>query len=248
MKTETPRNMNGSVHVIVHPKGGVGKSCIASFIAGYLLDKGADVHCIDSDPLSKTLSSFKRFTMTVPKDMLDSGEVNQRSFDDIVEYVLLRDEKVYIVDIGPSAFLPFMQYIEETDLFDRKQLNRRRVYYHTPIVGSQSQQESINGATYIVSRTSSNVKIILWLNEFMGKIKAKEFSYEGIVREDGEFHACIRLAKLNAHTFGGDVRRMLTKYLSFEEALNSNEFSAKAKARLAITRDSLYASIEKAFA
>ena len=50
---------DGTIHLILQGKGGVGKSVIASWLAEFLISRGRQVRCIDGDPVNRSLSQYK---------------------------------------------------------------------------------------------------------------------------------------------------------------------------------------------
>ena len=59
-----PANDNDSqtntIHLSLQGKGGVGKSLTASILAQYLISRGMAVRCVDTDPVNRTLTQYKR--------------------------------------------------------------------------------------------------------------------------------------------------------------------------------------------
>ena len=71
-----------AVHFILQPKGGVGKSYVASILAQYLLDKGINVEGFDLDPSNPTFSEYatlpvSRFNLLEDKKGLGQDQVRQ---------------------------------------------------------------------------------------------------------------------------------------------------------------------------
>jgi len=46
-------------HLVLNGKGGVGKSLVARWLAEFLFSRGLHVHCIDGDPVNRSLSQYK---------------------------------------------------------------------------------------------------------------------------------------------------------------------------------------------
>ena len=47
-----------AIHLTLQGKGGVGKSLVASILAQYFRHRGAEIHCLDTDPVNQTFSQY----------------------------------------------------------------------------------------------------------------------------------------------------------------------------------------------
>jgi Mrp family chromosome partitioning ATPase len=47
-----------TIHLTLQGKGGVGKSLVASILAQYFRHRGAEIHCLDTDPVNQTFSRY----------------------------------------------------------------------------------------------------------------------------------------------------------------------------------------------
>jgi CO dehydrogenase nickel-insertion accessory protein CooC1 len=63
-----------TIHLVLQGKGGVGKTVVAGWLAEFLIHRGQPVHCIDGDPVNRSLAQYK----ALPVDKLDL--VNNRSY------------------------------------------------------------------------------------------------------------------------------------------------------------------------
>src|SRR5260370_4558855 len=53
-----PDDANG-IHLVLQGKGGCGKSLIAGWLAEFLIQQGKQVHCVDGDPVNRSLSQYR---------------------------------------------------------------------------------------------------------------------------------------------------------------------------------------------
>ena len=64
-KEDSPTNGHNNdrtpvdIHLVLNGKDGVGKSVVATWLAEFLISRGRDVHCIDADPVNRSLSQYK---------------------------------------------------------------------------------------------------------------------------------------------------------------------------------------------
>ena len=73
MAKENSSNGNGSsvdVHLVRNGKGGVGKSVVATWMAGFLVTRGRSVRCIDGDPVNR---SFKIIILPTCRNLRKGG-------------------------------------------------------------------------------------------------------------------------------------------------------------------------------
>src|SRR5258708_39805737 len=101
-------NTNGgtdgcAIHMSLQGKGGVGKSLAASVLAQYLMARGKPVHCIDADPVNKTLFQYRALEAK-PLQLLQDGAIYCRAFDHLLEE-LLTENITLIVHNGVSSFV-----------------------------------------------------------------------------------------------------------------------------------------------
>src|ERR1700680_519175 len=215
MKNGTP----ASVHMVLQGKGGVGKSFISAILAQYFLTKSAPVHCLDTDPVNATFAQY-RLLQAEHLKVLRRGTVNEKQFDALVGKVCHGDG-VYIVDTGATTFVPLWNYILEDEILPFLRDHDRNVFVHSVVTGGQAMSDTLNGLERL-AQTTSEKNVIVWLNEYFGEVTKDGKTFE-------EFKvAKAYLAKLvgtvlirerNPHTYGDDIRQMLERRLTFDEAI-----------------------------
>ena len=83
------------VHFFLNPKGGTGKSLFSYITAQYLISLGADVTCIDCDPITPTLIEYKALN---PKrlDIMEGTNIEKTKFDRFVELIVAGSEDQHL--------------------------------------------------------------------------------------------------------------------------------------------------------
>ena len=106
-----------TIHLILQGKGGIGKSRLAwpSWLAEFLIGRGQPVCCIDGDPVNRSLGQYKALGAE-KLDVVNQDGVVMRSRYDLLTERFLKEESVFVVDSGATAFLPFWTYIVESDV------------------------------------------------------------------------------------------------------------------------------------
>jgi hypothetical protein len=132
-----------TIHLVLQGKGGVGKTVVAGWLAEFLIHRGQPVHCIDGDPVNRSLAQYK----ALPVDKLDlisqDGVVMRSRYDALIDR-FLNEEAVFVVDNGATAFLPFWTYVVESNIPAVLREAGRRVYVHVPISGGEMLNDTLS--------------------------------------------------------------------------------------------------------
>jgi len=98
------------------------------------------------------------------------------------------------------------------ELYPRKQRTRqsrragKRIYVHTVITGGQALLDTLHGFKSLADSTSER-NIIVWLNEYFGKIERTASGSRRWRRRESEakVFGSMRLVRRNPDTFGRDL-------------------------------------------
>src|SRR2546427_11905377 len=72
---------DGTTHLILQGKDGVGKSRVASWLAEFLISRGRQVRCIDGDPVNRSLSQYKALGAENPDLVNEDGLIQRWLYD-----------------------------------------------------------------------------------------------------------------------------------------------------------------------
>lgn len=234
-------NQMDQVHITLQGKGGVGKSFISALLVQYLRSIGVDVTPVDTDPVNATLVGYKAFN-TQRLELMVDGSLIERNFDGLIEQVVEQPGS-FVIDNGASSFIPLSYYINENDVFSIIGDNEKQVVIHTVVTGGQAMGDTLAGLSTILQQMPSNVRLIVWLNEFFGDIQAegKEFEQMKVYINNKErIHGIVRIARQTGSTFGEDVKLMLDRKMTFDEVNNSEDFKLMSKSRLAKVKTAIF--------
>lgn len=226
-------------------KGGVGKSFISAILAQYFRTKAAPVQCLDTDPVNATFAQYRALGAEHLK-ILRRGTVNEKQFDVLVEKVC-RGSGVFIIDTGATTFVPLWNYILENEILTFFRQHGRNAFVHSVVTGGQAMSDTLNGLERL-AQTTSERNIVVWLNEYFGEIAKDGRSFEEfkIAEEyEAKLAGAVLIPERNAHTYGDDVRQMLERRLTFDEAIRDADFSLVSKQRLAIVRREIFEQLDK---
>lgn len=234
-----------SVHLILQGKGGVGKSFVSAILAQYFRTKPGPVHCIDTDPINATFAQYRVLEAEHLK-ILRRGAINDKQFDVFVDMVC-EGQGVFIVDTGATTFVPLWNFILENEILPFFKSHDRKVFVHSVVAGGQAMSDTLNGLERL-AKTTSEKNVIVWLNEYFGEIVKDGRTFEEFkVAEEyaSKLVGTLVIRERNPLTFGDDVRMMLERRLTFDEAIRNADFSLVGKQRLAIIRREIYEQLDQ---
>jgi hypothetical protein len=214
---------------------------VAAIVAQYYRDRKCAVRCFDTDPGNATLTQYKALDVEHIGDLIQSGVINQKRFDPLVEK-LLNGDGISIVDTGASTFLPFWNYMLENEVLTLLENQGRQVFMHCVVTGGQAMKDTLNGLDRL-AQTTGQKSIIIWLNEFFGEVREGSRPFEQFkLAQDlaPKLVGSVLIRKLNPDTFEDDVQQMLRNPQTFEEAIIAEDFSLVSKQRLQIVRRELF--------
>lgn len=243
--TKANGEYEGEIHFSLQGKGGVGKSLVASFLAQYFLHRrSARVRCIDTDPVNQTLSQYRELGAE-RLELLRDGSVDQRAFDGLMES-LLTEHGTFIVDNGASTFIPLWNYMLENNAVAMLKASRRKLYVHCVITGGQALADTLSGFARL-AQTSEDQKIVLWINEYFGRIEreGQQLDEMPVYQEHaGRVLGSVVIPRRNQDTFGRDVEDVITRKLTFQEAIDSAGFPIMMRQRLKVMQRELFDQLD----
>ncbi|BCA95201.1 hypothetical protein TUM19329_15620 [Legionella antarctica] len=235
------------IHITMQGKGGVGKSFITATTAQYKFQKAQSPLCIDTDPINATFHGFK--SLNVERlDIMDGDEINPRHFDALVEKIANTQDDV-IIDNGASSFVPLSHYLLTNHVPALLKDMGHELIIHTVITGGQALLDTINGFAQLVKQFPEDVRYVVWLNPYWGKIESegKPFEQMKVYKETKDrIAAIINIPDLKEETFGHDLSNMLQQKMTFNEAIDSPERNIMTRQRLKLIRDQLFDQIDNA--
>lgn len=245
-KATVPETEDGTaVHLVLQGKGGVGKSLVAAILAQYFGHyRSKVVHCVDTDPVNQTFAQYRELGVA-RLDLLLDGAIDQRVFDSLMER-MLTETGIFVVDNGASTFIPMWNYILENDVVRVLTGAERRLYVHCVVTGGQALTDTLSGFAKL-AETSPDQNIILWVNEYFGRVErdGRLLRDLPVFRENSaKVWGSVAIPKRNRDTFGRDVEDLLTRKLTFREALEGTDFPIMVRQRLKVVRRELFEQLD----
>ncbi|MBN8904928.1 MAG: hypothetical protein BGO51_26220 [Rhodospirillales bacterium 69-11] len=218
------------------PKGGCGKTYVASLIAQSLLERGEPVVCFDTDRENASLRDIPALKAEpVSLFLPNSDEIDVNAMDAMTERVLT-DDAHFVLDNGATSFAPLSRYFVQDGISDAVAESGKKMVVHVIVAGGQELVQTGRGFDSVASQFPASAEMVLWLNEHHGPVDGADgasFEETPLYRKHkGRILAIVRLARLHPGTFGANLADMLRRGLTFAEADQSSEFFVIAKQRL----------------
>lgn len=233
------------IHMSLQGKGGVGKSLVSSILAQYFLARGRKVHCLDTDPVNRTLYQYKSLNVA-PLDLLDNGTVNHKVWDALFDR-LLTEDSTFIIDNGASTFIQLWRYLLEWKAEESLADQGKKLYIHTVITGGQALVDTLHGF-HSLAASGSGRNIVVWLNEYFGRIErdGKKFDQMSAFQESqSRVYGSVHLPRRNPDTFERDMEDVISRKLTIDEAIRDGAFSLVAKQRMKIMQRDWFEQLDR---
>lgn len=233
------------IHFILQGKGGVGKTFVSSIFAQHRAKDGKKPICLDTDPVNASFAGFKNLGVR-PVNIMNKMSIDPGLFDELMELLLETNENI-IVDTGASTFLPLASYLEDSDAISVLHDAGKSVMLHVVVTGGQSKNDTLTGLAGIAERLGHHAPIVIWINEFFGPFDADGISIEktGVYAAHKEkIFSIVTIPERPPATFGKDISDMLSRKLTFDEAIASKDFNTMARQRIKLTRDLLFKQLD----
>lgn len=234
------------VHLVLQGKGGIGKSVVASWLAEYLLKHRKNVHCIDGDPVNRSLAQYRSLNVEKLDLVNEEGIIVRTRYDALLER-FAKEDGVFVLDSGATAFLPLWSYIVETEVIRVLRETGRKLYVHCVVSGGEMLSDSLLGFDTL-ARSTPDRNMVVWINEYFGPVarEGKTFDQMNVFQKHADkIFGSIGIPQRSPDTFGASVLLMREKKLTFDEAIQSDQFMLAQKSRLHIVRRDLYEQLDK---
>lgn len=226
-----------TIHFILQGKGGVGKSMIAALLYQAATALGKSVEAFDTDPINATLAGDEGFTVTRIDVLDESGAIDPRKFDELMEGLAFSQCEHVIVDNGASSFVELGNYIKTGDMLKTLQeggdgWSGHHVLLHTVITGGQAFNDTIKGL-HELTASFPNQGVVVWVNPYFGKPpKPEGRSFGEFLSEKApSIVSVIELPGIDARTGGVDLERVFLNHQTLAEAIAAGNIGTKSRLR-----------------
>jgi hypothetical protein len=176
----------------------------------------------------------------------EEGLIVRMRYDALLER-FASEHGAFVVDSGSTAFLPLWSYIVETEVVRVLREAGRKLYVHCVVSGGEMLSDSLLGFDTLAKSTPDR-NVVVWVNEYFGPVArdGKTFDQMNVFQKHADkVFGSIGIPQRSPDTFGATVLLMREKKLTFDEAMDSNQFMLAQKSRLHIVRRDLYEQLDK---
>jgi uncharacterized protein YnzC (UPF0291/DUF896 family) len=185
--------------------------------------------------------------------MDESGlEIQPEKWDKLIYHLLDNvKEHLTVVDLGATAFQSFVSYCVNSQIMPLLQ-EKFNIYLNIPIVGGEALNDTLNGMEYLVELFGDNTKIVVWANEYFGKLideHANSFeetdAYQSVKEK---LYGVIYLRK-SSQLHDLAITKMKTAKLTYEEVKEnkSNSFQLLEMMRIKQVLDNTFQMMDVVF-
>ena len=121
------------------------------------------------------------------------------------------------------------------------------MFIHSVITGGQSLNDTLSGFEAL-AETTREKNIVVWLNEYFGPVLQEGVGFADMSackKHANKLHGSVAIARWTADTFGHDVEEMISRKLTFEEAVKATDFTIMTKQRLLVVQRDLFEQLDR---
>ena len=236
-----------TVHIVMQGKGGVGKTFVSSILTQFLQSKKATVKCIDTDPVNASFADYKAYDVRRIQ-LMKGSELKPSAFDDMMEMILTEDDH-FVIDNGAATFIPLAHYLFENKAVEQIIKSGKQVIIHTIITGGPALKDTLNGFSHLAEQMPDEAQFMVWLNEYFGEVEKDGKTFEEMkayTKNKAKVAGIIRIPQWTKDTYGQDIAKMMDLRLTFDEAIESEDFRLMSKQRLTLAQRELFEQQEVA--
>lgn len=213
---------------------------VASLVAQYLIESGRTPVCFDADPLNESLVRIKALAAIDIPLLVDEG-LNTGAVDELVDRILTLESDI-VVDNGAASFIPMSSYLIENDIAALIEGAGKRMVIHSVITGGGNAMDTSKGLEAVLVNYPHSVEVVVWLNEFFGPIEEGGIKFKESALYEQHKDRIIGIVDLRRQSrqFADNIEQMLTRKLTFAEALTDPAFMTVPRQRLTVFRRSIW--------
>jgi len=138
-----------TLHYIMNPKGGVGKSFSSVTLLQYLTESGVSARGIDVDAANNTFGAYRELDVVVLPIVVDGNKIDPAEFDRIADIAeAMPDDGHLVIDTGSSAYRQLCEYLLDVHAFGAEGVFRQyghSIVLHSVISGGGGLSDSLTG-------------------------------------------------------------------------------------------------------
>jgi hypothetical protein len=235
------------VHLVISPKGGVGKSFISSLLAQFSKDSlGQPMKLLDLDQSNTTLARLKALGGQ-EVSLLTDGRFDSDKMDGVMN-ILASESGPFLLDVGASVFQDVWRYFVKYQISSGLQGEGRRLIYHVVLAGGTETVDGLAGFRSICAESSGR-QVVAWVNPVRGPVnfEGKDFLDMKVYKENEEKVLATILLPLSDEATMNDLSNIGKKRLTLDEVNGDASIFFPSKQRLRVYRSEVFKQIGAAW-
>ena len=244
--------MKQQLHFTINQKGGCGKTHLSFLLLSWAKKHGISSIGIDTDPNNSSLADYQGLPVKTIEIMDEEGlEILPQKWDSLIYYLLDESkEDIVVIDVGATAFGSIISYLVTSNIFTEILNEKFEIYLNIPVVGGEALYDTLNGMHHLVTLFGKDSNIILWENEYFGKVvDEKDRGLEELdiyleVKKD--IDGLIQIKKMHLlHELA--IEKMKKSKLTYDEVLLDKDFKLLEKSRINMVLKSSFEAMDMIF-
>ena len=239
--------MSRFINFILQGKGGSSKTFVAYLLSQYLSEKlGEKIENIDLDPVNHSFSRFENLNVEKIEVNNSHNTVDISKFDELIEKIA-QSKRSFVIDTGASIFAPLVPYLYENEVVELLTNLGCTVVMHCPIAGKDYFADCLNGLQYICENHKEKSHIIVWKNEYKGKLEYNGKFFEDLTvykNYKQKIYGFIDISIQQDSLFAKDINAVINNSHTLDHALGSKDYNLMQKQRIKIIQRRIIESID----
>lgn len=244
--------MKKQLHFTINPKGGCGKTHLSFLLLSWAKERGISSLGIDTDPNNASLADYQGLPVKTIEIMDEEGlEIVPQKWDKLIYYLLDNiQEELTVIDVGATAFGSLTTYLITSNIFKEILNQKFDLYLDIPIVGGEALYDTLNGMSHLVNLFGEESNIILWKNEYFGKVVDEEEreleELDAYLDAKKSIDGIIHIKKMTPlHELA--IEKMKKSKLTYTEVLENPTFQLLDKTRINMVLNASFEAMEVIF-
>ncbi len=238
---------NRDVHIVVAPKGGVGKSYVSALLAEFAQSRGEKMRVFDLDQKNTTLTRFKALDCEAVPLLSDDDRFDFEKMDAFIGK-LFSENGPFLLDVGASVFGDVWRYFVRYQIGVGMREEGHRLIFHSVLAGGTETVDSLGGFKTVCAEAIGR-QVVAWVNPVRGPVSLEgiDFLDMRVYRENEEKVLATIILPRNDEATLNDLSNLGKKRMILEEAKGDASIFFPSKQRLRVYRSEVFKQIELAW-
>jgi hypothetical protein len=219
----------------------VGKTTVAYHLAQFF----EDALCIDFDPLNHSFASYPALKAEKVA-LIEQGKFRRHPFEALIKRVF-EDNRVFVVDVGASAFQPFGEYIHENRIDQFLAENGMGLTIHCVVAGAGVVHHTVNSLKSVL-RSIPEAQVLIWFNHHFSPITNTDEIMKPVAKTHrSQLLGAVELPHYDDEFFPAVIERLHSDKLTYAEALEREDWFVLDRSRAFRMKQRVFDQLHKVF-